>query len=120
MISDETRANRLRRHKKSKRFYEIRLELAVSDRDKKHFEARIAEVERKIEATKLPETVKEDKAAPMPTAEEKNVEAQLFGIAEKDKEMELLPVNVEGENIIPPLPSRKQTRAKSLRDPSAK
>jgi hypothetical protein len=55
MITKDQRAERLRRHEELKGFLEVKLAVAESESDKKHLIARIAEVQRDIDATKLPE-----------------------------------------------------------------
>lgn len=54
MISKKTRVERLRRHKDLKAKYEVKLAGAETDAEKRHYEARIAEVVGNIEATELP------------------------------------------------------------------
>lgn len=55
MITKEQRANRLRNHEELKGFLEVKLAVVESESDREHLIARIAEVERNIKATKLPE-----------------------------------------------------------------
>lgn len=63
MISKQQRAERLRRHEELKGYLEAKLAVTESESDRKHLIARIAEVQRDIDATKLPEVhVSEPKA----------------------------------------------------------
>jgi hypothetical protein len=55
MISEKQRAGRLRRHEELKGFLDVKLSLAKTDSEKEHLKLRIAEVQRNIDATKLPE-----------------------------------------------------------------
>jgi predicted metal-dependent phosphoesterase TrpH len=74
MISEKQRAERLRRHEELKGYLEVKLAVAESESDKKHLIARIAEVQRDIDATKLPEVALSEPKALLPkileTAEE--------------------------------------------------
>lgn len=54
MISDKERAERLRDHNELKGFCEAHLARAETKPEKDHLKARIAEIERDMEATKLP------------------------------------------------------------------
>jgi hypothetical protein len=56
MISKKTRVERLRRHKDLKAKYEVKLVGAETDAEKRHYEARIAEVVGNIKATELPKS----------------------------------------------------------------
>lgn len=55
MISEKQRAERLRRHEELKGFLDVKLSLAETYPEKEHLKLRIAEVQRDIDATKLPE-----------------------------------------------------------------
>jgi tRNA G37 N-methylase Trm5 len=74
MISEKRRAERLRRHEELKGNLEAKLAITESESDKEHLIARIAEVQRNIDATKLPEVTLPEPMALLPemtkTAEE--------------------------------------------------
>jgi hypothetical protein len=74
MINEKRRAERLRRHEELKGHLEAKLAITESESDKEHLIARIAEVQRNIDATKLPEVAQPEPKALLPeitkTAEE--------------------------------------------------
>jgi hypothetical protein len=80
MISKKIRADRLRRHEELKGYLEAKLAITESESDKVHLIARIAEVQRDIDATKLPEVALPEPIALLPemtkTAEEDTKNAE--------------------------------------------
>jgi hypothetical protein len=68
MITENQRAERLRDHRELKEFLELALKAAKTKGEKEHLNARIAEVENDIEATKLPTKLLEPVAVQKPKA----------------------------------------------------
>lgn len=87
MISKNQRAGRLRGHEELKSFLEVKLSLAKTDPEKEHLKLRIAEVQRDIDATKLPEVALPEPKALLPEMSETTDEA-----AEKAEEYIVLPL----------------------------
>jgi hypothetical protein len=112
MITENQRAERLRDHRELKEFLELALKAAKTKGEKEHLNARIAEVENDIEATKLPTKLLEPVAIQKPKSLLHNITKTAEENAKKAETHIVHPIRQQ-----PVKPKRKLTRIKNVGNP---